>query len=116
MNVADLISGFVNEQILGIALMLVAMGHVFTRYFGVDKKKIPLLFVVIALPTSIAYHICLNSDLHIYVNVINGLCQGAFSIAFSFGFYDLGKSLWKSLRYQIKKANPISKKQEENMQ
>lgn len=115
MNIADLISGFVNEQILGIALMLVAIGHVFTRYFGIDKKQIPLLFVVIALPISIAYHLCLNPELHIFVNLVNGLCQGVFSIAFSFGFYDLGKNLWKAFKYQLKKANPISKKQEENM-
>lgn len=115
MNIADLISGFVNEQILGIALMLVAMGHIFTRYFNVDKKKIPLLFVITALPTAIVYHVCLNPELHIFVNVINGLCQGTFSIAFAMGFYDIGKSLWKSLKYQIKKANPTSKKQENTM-
>ena len=115
MNIADLISGFVNEQILGIALMLVAMGHLFTRCFKVKKKNIPLVFTFIALPTAIAYQLCLNPELHVYVNVINGLCQGTFSISFAMGFYDLGKSLWKALKYQIKKANPTSKKQEDNM-
>lgn len=115
MNIADLISGFVNEQILGVALMLVALGYVFTRYFGIDKKRIPLLFAVVSLPIAVAYHLFLNPELHIFVNVINGLCQGTFSVSFAMGFYDLGKSLWKSFKYQIKKANPISKKQEENM-
>lgn len=115
MNFADLLSGFVNENVMGLAIILIGIGKIFTSYFGVDKKKVPQLFVITAVPISIIYHISLNPDQHVFVSVMNGIYQALFSVVLSMGFYDLGKSLWKSLKYQIKKANPTSKKQEENM-
>lgn len=115
MNFADLLSGFVNEQVFGLAIILIGIGTVFTKYFGVNRKKVPQLFVVMALPISIIYHITLNPDQHVYVSIMNGIYQALFSVVISMGFYDLGKSLWKSLKYQVRKMNPTSKKQEENM-
>lgn len=112
MNFADLLSGFINEQILGLAFILIGIGFLMTKYFKVDKKKTPVLFLVIAMPISIFYHLFLNPELHLYVNIMNGIYQAMFSIVFSMGFYDLGKGLWQSLKYRIKKDNPRNKKED----
>lgn len=115
MNFADLLSGFINENVMGLAIILIGIGFIFTSYFKIDKKKVPQLFVIVAVPISVIYHITLNPEQHLYVSTMNGIYQALFSVVLSMGFYDLGKSLWKSLKYQIKKMNPTSKKQEESM-
>lgn len=115
MNFADLLSSFINMEIFGMALILIAIGNIMVKHFGCNRKKVPQLFIVIALPLTTMYNLCSNPDIHIVVTLMDSLYQSVFSCTLAMGLYDLGKSLWKSLKYQIKKANPINKKQEENM-
>lgn len=110
MNFVDLLGTFVNEQVLGLAIILIGLGLMMTKCFGLNKKKVPLMFVAIAIPLSILYHIFLSPELHVVVRVLNGTYQGAFSIVFAMGFYDLGKSLWTSIKYRVRNDNPTSKK------
>lgn len=112
MNFVDLLSSFINEQILGLAIILIGLGFLMTSYFKLDKKQTPVLFLVIALPISIMYHIFLTPENHLYINIMNGIYQAMFSIVMAMGFYDLGKGLWQSIKYRIKRDNPRNKKED----
>lgn len=115
MNFADLLSGFINMEIFGMALILIAMGNIMVKHFGCNRKKVPQFFIVVALPLNTLYNLCSNPDMHIFVTVMDSLYQSIFSVVIAMGLYDLGKSLWQSFKYQIKRANPINRKQEENL-
>lgn len=115
MNLVDLLGSFINMQIFGTSLILIGIGNMMVKHFGCNRKKIPQLFVLISVPLTLLYNLCSNPEVHIVVTVMDSVFQSVFSCTLAMGFYDLGKSLWKSIKYQFKKSNPASRKQEEDM-
>ena len=112
MNFADLLSSFVNMQILGMALILIAIGNILVNHFGCNRKKVPQLFIVISVPLTLLYNLSANPTTHIVVTLMDSVYQSVFSCTLAMGLYDLGKSLWKSFKFQFRRANPTSNKEE----
>ncbi|MEG3006934.1 MAG: hypothetical protein RR806_05625 [Oscillospiraceae bacterium] len=107
MNITNLLSGFINEQVFGLALLLLIIGLFFANVLKIKKKQMPIIFVIIAIPISIMYHIFLSPELHIIVRVLNGLYQSFFSIFLAMGIYDLGKYIIVSIKNRFKSDNQI---------
>lgn len=112
MSFLDALSGFVNEQVFGLSILIIALGFVLSKYAKVDKKKLPILFVLIAVPISVIYHVTLANTENMFNRVMDGVYQSMFSICIAMGFYDIGKPLIKAIKNRFKEANGIELEEE----
>ena len=107
MGFVDMLSGFVNEQVLGLSILIIGLGFVLSKYAKVDKKKLPIIFVLIAVPISIVYHITLASTESIFNRVMDGIYQSMFSICIAMGLYDIGKPLVRAIKNRFRTDNDV---------
>lgn len=112
MGFVDMLSGFVNEQVLGLSILIIGLGFVLSKYAKVDKKKLPIVFVLIAVPISVIYHVTLANTENIYNRVMDGIYQSMFSICIAMGLYDIGKPLIRAIRDRFKADNGIESEEE----
>lgn len=107
MGFVEMLSGFVSEQVLGLSILIIGLGFVLSKYAKVDKKKIPIVFVLIAVPISVVYSITLASTESMFNRVMDGIYQSMFSICIAMGLYDIGKPLIRAIKNRFRLDNGV---------
>ena len=116
MDFISILEGFINEQVFGLAILILGLGVILSKYAKVDKKKMPIIFVLIAMPISVLYNILLSPELQVFVSAMNGVYQSMFSICISMGLYDIAKPLIRAIKGMFKKSIPEEYVDEEDKQ
>ena len=107
MDIVGILSGFANKQVFGLAIFLLGLGFVLSKWAKIDKKKTPWLFVLIAVPISVIYNTTLSVGTPLFVSVMDGIYDATFSCLIAMGVYDLGKPIATAILKRFAKANEV---------